>query len=188
MYFYVDGDNCPGTRTLGISKLKIDDVVKIFYAANNKHFIQESVREELKNRSRCSVEFISVKAGANTVDFAIAVHIAKDCESGKSGQVMCMVSGDKHFDIVKNELSNLYGDIVVNRVESIEEGMMRYYILDIDSASSLKEALELQYGLKTGNEAYEKIIRILDRNVRPVALPSLQPQNTILQAIKELVS
>lgn len=35
-----------------------------------------------------------------------------------------MVSGDKHFDIVKCQLNTIYDNIVVNRVETIEEGIM----------------------------------------------------------------
>ena len=161
MYFYVDGDNCPGTRTVGISKLKKNDIVKVFYASNNKHFCQENVREDLINSCRGKVEFISVKPDANAVDFAIAVNIAKDCGSDKTGTPICMVSVDKHFDIVKCQLNAIYNNIVVNRVETIEEGIMRYYMIDITSLNDLQESLEQLYGTNIGQATYEKLIGIM---------------------------
>ena len=58
MYFYIDGDNGPGSRTVGLSKLKKEDVVKVFYADNNKHYSQACVRDGLSNNCRGTVEFM----------------------------------------------------------------------------------------------------------------------------------
>lgn len=186
MYFYVDGDNCPGTRTVGISKLKKNDIVKVFYASNNKHFCQENVREDLINSCRGKVEFISVKPGANAVDFAIAVNIAKDCESDKTETAVCMVSGDKHFDIVKCQLNTLYDSIVVNRVETIEEGIMRYYMIDIASLNDLQESLEQLYGTNVGQATYEKLIGIMSDNIEALYLP--KNRIPVLKLIKSIAN
>ena len=188
MYFYVDGDNGPGSRTVGLSKLKKEDVVKVFYADNNKHYSQACVRDGLSNNCRGTVEFISVRQGANAVDFAIAVHIAKDCATGVAGKVLCMVSGDKHFDIVKNELGTMYDKITVNRVESIEEGIMRYFLLDIDSLSSLQEMLDQMYGLEIGEDTYLNIKGLFEEQEQPAALPSPRTRIPVLQVIKSLAN
>lgn len=187
MYFYVDGDNCPGNRTIGIGNLKSSDVVKVFYAINNTYYSKENIRESLKQKTKAEIQFISVKEGANAVDFVAAVHIAKDCQSGQVGNIACMVSADKHFNIVKSELNTLYEDIVVNRVETIEEGIMRYYILDIHSLTELHSALEQQYGLKKGQLAYKQLKKLFESASQPAALPEPQNNNPILRIMNRLV-
>lgn len=161
MYFYVDGDNCPGMRTVGIQQLTEKDSVKVFFANNNKYYSTPQNRKALKEHSKCQLEFIPVQAGTNATDFAIAVHVVKDCETEGDTIVRCMVSGDKHFDVIQYQIAELYGDnTMIKRVESIEDGVARFFLSEVGNLQELQSRLIHQYGGKKGLEIYEKIRRM----------------------------
>jgi len=156
MHFYVDGDNCPGSRTCGIEQLRETDVVKVFYAENCRHYKNEATRSALKDKCKGAVEFIKVKAGTNSVDFAMAVNVSMDCSRDSGLRAACLVSGDKHFDIVERELNRICQTVMVKRVETIEAGIQRYYMLEIDTLQQFHELLSKQFGADKGAKIYDR--------------------------------
>ena len=172
MMIYVDGDNSPGARTEGIEMLSERDTVKIFYALNSTFYSNEKNAEGLKENCRCKLEFIPVNPGNNAVDFAIVIQAVRDKEAGDITDALCMVSGDKHFRIVEQQLSAIYkNSICVKKVDSVEEAFARYFILGCLDADELYEKLKAQFGSVQGRKAYNMLKTIFKENDIPEALP-----------------
>lgn len=119
--FYVDGDNDPVKRIWGIERLSPRDTVKIFCARNHSYYKNPARREDLRSRCCCKVQFIPVPPGTNAVDFAIAMDAYGTC--GKSTwNYVYLISGDKHFDVIQEQLQAFYGNGQIGaRAETILE-------------------------------------------------------------------
>lgn len=157
MIFYIDGDNSPGTRIEGMSKLGADDIVKIFYASNNKYYTLQENRDSITAKASCKVSFVPVPHSADAVDFAIAIHAAHDCATDLSTQVICLVSGDNHFKTIEKELHKLYGDKIIKKVETVEEGIMRFFMVEVKNLDTLRHCMDRQFGTKISSEIYRRL-------------------------------
>ena len=111
--YYIDGDNDPERRILGIEDLSRHDVVKIFCANNNSHYSHYKRRESLQNRCKCKIKFIPVMPGPDAVDFAIGID-AYGTYMKKPRRNIFLLSGDKHFTVIKRQI-----DILSNGLASV---------------------------------------------------------------------
>jgi len=119
--YYVDGDNCPAQRIVGIENLGPKDMVKIFCAKNNSYFRDYRKREELKERCKCKVLFIPIKPGPDAVDFAIGMDAYGECQNNIRCRIY-FISRDKHFDVIKNQIDVLTKKrAIVKHLETINE-------------------------------------------------------------------
>lgn len=104
--YYVDGDNNPEKRIIGIEELSKRDVVKIFCANNNSHYSNYERREQLEEKCKCKIIFVSVIPGPNAVDFAIGID-AYGVYIKKPGRNIFLLSADKHFTVIKRQIDSL---------------------------------------------------------------------------------
>ena len=101
--YYVDGDNSPQERIIGIEKLTRRDRVKIFCASDGSYFHDPKRREELKEICDCRISFIPIKPGSNAVDFAIGMDAYYKCMSDPGCHIY-LLSGDRHFTVIKQQI------------------------------------------------------------------------------------
>lgn len=119
--YYVDGDNKPQERIVGIESLSKNDRVMIFCADGASYFHDYRKREELLEKCRCKVSFIPIKPGADAVDFAIGMDAYYKCMS-EPGQRIYLLSGDKHFTVIKQQIDAMANKkIRVMHLNSIEQ-------------------------------------------------------------------
>lgn len=123
--YYVDGDNKPQERIVGIEHLSENDRVKIFCANNASYFHDCRRREELLEKCSCKVSFISIKAGADAVDFAIGMDAYNKCMTNP-GQHIYLLSGDKHFTVIKQQIEAMaYKKTKIMHLNTIEQAYKR---------------------------------------------------------------
>ena len=187
MIIYLDGDNSPGTRTKGISNLKDADTVKVFYARNNKHYSQKKIQEELEAKCKSRFEFIPVKPGNNSVDFAIAIAVSKQLTDNTADEIHCIVSSDKHFDMVIENLKAVFPDAFFKRVESVDEAIGRFFLFGADDKESLKIALDRLFGTRKGNVLYGNLKEMFTEKNKAV-VPQKMPQKKETRLMKGLLS
>lgn len=156
MYIYIDGDNSPGSRTDNISVCSKDEVIKLFYARNNTYYSKKNNRDDLLNKSKCNMEFIPIPAGNNSVDFAIAVHATKDLSEGKVKRLICFISADKHFDLIAERLMSFYPLVLIRRVDTVEDAILKYKLLEVESSDDFETILQNMFGSR-GIELYRKL-------------------------------
>lgn len=119
--YYVDGDNDPCRRILGIEKLSEKDIVKIFCAKNNSYFKNPERRYELRQSCKCKIYFIPVNPGSDAVDFAIGMDAYGRYLKSYSTNIY-LLSGDKHFDVIREQMEVLTGnEVSVMRIDTIRE-------------------------------------------------------------------
>ena len=119
--YFVDGDNTPVERLLGIDQLGKYDEVRIFCARNTSYFKFKERRDELCERTNCIIKFIPIEPGNNAVDFAIALDAYRQTlKTQKRGKIY-LVSKDKHFDVIKKQLKKMREKkIEIRRIENIK--------------------------------------------------------------------
>ena len=159
MVIYVDGDNCPGKRLTSedLAKLKETDVVKVFYARNNNHYTQGKKQEELRTNCKCSLTLMPVKAGTNSVDFAIALHLSKDLAQHDNEDAYFIVSGDTDFDLIIEHVKELSQGVFIKRIETVEEAIARFFLFGVTDKESLKNALDGQFGTTLAENLYNRL-------------------------------
>ncbi len=159
LIYFVDGDNNPPAGTEGIEKLTEEDEVIVFYAKNNTYYGKAAKRDNLTAAAKCRLRFAEVAPGKDAVDFAIAIEAAKLCAQEADEDAICLfVSRDKHFDIVQRQLQSQFGkDRILKRVESIADGVSRYFLFKISEQNDLKLLLRRQYGKVQGEWLYHRI-------------------------------
>lgn len=159
LIYFVDGDNNPPAGTEGIEKLTEEDEVIVFYARNNTYYGKAAKRDSLMESAKCSLRFVEVVPGKDAVDFAIAIAAAKLCAREPAmASIYLFVSKDKHFDIVQRQLRDEFGDDrILKRVDTIEEGISRFFVFKIGGQNDLSLLLQRQYGRVPGQWLYHQI-------------------------------
>jgi len=159
LIYFVDGDNNPPSGTEGIEKLTVEDEVVVFYAKNNTYYGKSAKRDNLTVSAKCMLRFVEIAPRKDAVDFAIAIEAAKICAQEADGDAICLfVSRDKHFDIVQRQLHEQFGkDRILKRVDSIADGVSRYFLFKISEQNDLKLLLKRQYGKVQGEWLYHRI-------------------------------
>lgn len=163
MLFYIDGDNSPGTRTVGIDILRKTDTVKVFYANSNKYYSSKTNRDKLVEAAVCNVSFHNVIPAANSVDFAVAVDCAKELALNDN-QVICLISQDKHFQIIRELVKEHYESVIVC-VNSLKDGFAMLNILEFDKLSELERNMCVLYGAAVGQRTFKKIKAAFDEAI-----------------------
>lgn len=156
MIVMVDGDNAPGANINGINRLESTDTVYIYYASDNKYFKRTEKQEAIRKMSKCSVDFTSIPAGSNAVDFAIAMDlraIADNCPS----EIIILVSDDKHFGMIMARAKDTTNSTSIYQVSDIEEAAKRYKMLESSSLQELHKYLSRSFGQEKGCEFYRKL-------------------------------
>ena len=152
--YYIDGDNSPGARTIGIENLTDDEEVVICYATSNLYYCSDKVQKSLREKTKAKLSFIPVPEGKNAVDFDIAVK-AGAAESGQN--FIFLISGDKHFDTVAKIIRRqLEPGKSIKRAETIKDAILS----DVKNANSLSMAsdlIKLQFGEADGEAFYQKM-------------------------------
>lgn len=159
LIYFVDGDNNPPAGTEGIEKLTEEDEVVVFYAKNNTYYGKSEKRDGLTAAAKCRLRFAEVMPGKDAVDFAIAIEAAKLCACEDAADaVYLFVSKDKHFDIVQRQLYEQFGkERILKRVDSIADGVSRYFLFKISEQNDLQLLLKRQYGKAQGEWLYHRI-------------------------------
>ncbi len=159
LIYFVDGDNNPPAGAEGIEKLTEEDEVIVFYAKNNTYYGKAAKRDDLTASAKCRLRFAEVAPGKDAVDFAIAIEAAKLCAGEEAADaVYLFVSRDKHFDIVQRQLYEQFGtDRILKRVDSIADGVSRYFLFQISDKNDLQLLLRRQYGKAQGEWLYHRI-------------------------------
>ena len=153
--YYIDGDNSPGARTIGIENLTDDEEVVICYATSNLYYCSDKVQKSLREKTKAKLSFIPVPEGKNAVDFDIAVKAGAAAEVGQN--FIFLISGDKHFDTVAKIIRRqLEPGKSIKRAETIKDAILS----DVKKASSLSMAsdlIKLQFGEADGETFYQKM-------------------------------
>ena len=153
--YYIDGDNSPGARTIGIENLTDDEEVVICYATSNLYYCSDKVQKLLREKTKAKLSFIPVPEGKNAVDFDIAVKAGAAAEAGHN--FIFLISGDKHFDTVAKIIRRqLEPGKSIKRAETIKDAILS----DVKNASSLSMAsdlIKLQFGEADGEAFYQKM-------------------------------
>lgn len=162
--FYVDGDNAPKQNIHGIEKLDVADEVVIFYANNNPYYAHPVHQDDVRSRCKCPIQFISVKAGNNAVDFAVAMYTIKHylCNEHEVSDMLFMISGDEHFEIIKRQLSDTYEmGKAVEIYKNIADAYDDYALFKIKDKSQLLKLFEKRFGATKGSHLIASMTEIL---------------------------
>jgi len=123
--YYIDGDNNPLKRLVGIEKLPAGDIVKIFCAEDSSYFRDYKRREELKQRCSCSLKFIPVKPGPDAVDFAIGMDAYGVCLKDPGSRIY-LLSSDRHFRVISQQLRAMtHNSNTVWHMETISDAYIK---------------------------------------------------------------
>lgn len=130
-----------------MERLDAEDEVHIFCNANSKAFSAEKKATITANK-KCSVAFQVAPTTANSVDFAIAVEVAKRFAEEKDTENMyILISKDKHFDTIVRELNRVFNlKKAFNCTESIDEALAKYALLKIEDEEHLWKYLLINFG------------------------------------------
>ena len=127
--YYVDGDNSPKERIRGIEWLRETDNVRIYYACNNTFYPLQKNQKQIEGQTKANVQFFSVPAGKNAVDFAVAVNASISIAQGEKGLIF-LVSEDSDFQMITNLIcEETQAKVQVEKVKNIWQGLLQ------DSAS-----------------------------------------------------
>jgi len=159
MWLLIDGDNGPGTRTAGSNKLNpLKDKMIVFYGAQNTFYNSKKNQEKLRGECACEVSFIRIEDGSNAVDFAMAVYASQLCAAGDTDLFVALVSGDKHLNIVARELRRFYkNEGIFKSVQTVDEAVMRFQLLEVQSAEDIRNVFSNQYGDFYGRDLFLKL-------------------------------
>ena len=157
--YFIDGDNSPGARTIGIENLNEDDKVIVFYAQSNSHYGSEFIRNELSSKTKAKVTFVKTIDGKNAVDFAVATR-AGFLAAQTGAKTLFLISGDKHFDVIAKIIGDeLAENCDIRRVDTLSKAM----ICDAESINSIEVAenlIKINFGDDEGT-AFMNRIRVL---------------------------
>lgn len=159
MIVIVDGDNSPGTRTEGVSALCKEDELYIYYSSNNKFYLDQSNQNVLRLESDCNIHFKKIKDGKNAVDFAVAMDMATLSTEEKSTRIV-LISGDKHFRIIANQLAERYHNPNVFVENNIYDAVLKHKLPEIKSVEEVKNYWTAIYGHGEGLRLHEKIAQL----------------------------
>ena len=191
MWLLIDGDNAPGeTRTVGADRLDpVKDKLIVFYGTKNPYYNSKTNREKLREQASCEVTYIRIDQGSNAVDFAMAIYAGNICsQSGNDELLLTLVSGDRHLSIVERELARLYDTCSIKCVQTVDEALVRYQLIEADTAEDIKNVLCNQYGSVHGQKLYFKLkdCFITEDKTTPKSLK--QRVRTALTAVSPLLS
>ena len=150
MFLIVDGDNAPGENVSKINELEERDKVIVYYASNNKYFLNKENRKRLEYNAKCSLEFRKVNCGSCAVDFAAAMDLAVMVSQGLECNV-ALVSKDKHFGIISEHARQINSKLYIVQACSIEEVVTHYKILESQTLTELQDYLIRMFGDEQGN-------------------------------------
>ena len=178
--YFVDGDNNPGMRTEGISRLPADVKVRIYYASNNTYYTRTTNRDALTVCTDCAVEFMKVPAGKNAVDLMIAIDAAAELTKTDMIRGIVLVSADKHFCMISSFLKNRWPDVVIKSAGTVKQGHEVMDLLSVSSLQDMHRILIQKYGTQAGSEVYRTIRGLsggakgeTDRLMLPMAKPKM---------------
>ena len=152
----VDGDNAPGENVSKIEELEERDKVIVYYASNNKYFLNEENRNRLKHSAKCSLEFREVNCGSCAVDFAAAMDLAVMVSQGLECNV-ALVSKDKHFGIISEHARQINSKLYIIQTCSIKEVVTNYKILESQTLKELQVYFIKMFGTEQGMRFYHRI-------------------------------
>ena len=162
--YYIDGDNGPGSRTKGIEVLGENDFMKIFYSSQNNYYKDVEKQNAVKESGSYRTEFVEVKPGNNSVDFAICIDVAKQLEQTKGlPPVICLISADKHFDVIAEQLGESFDGVNVVTARTVDEAYTICGLMTIASVADLRRYLFKTVGDAQGNKIYEKLKKIFEK-------------------------
>ena len=165
--YYVDGDNSPKERIRGIEWLRETDTVRIYYACNNTFYPLQKNQKQIECQTKAKVQFISVPAGKNAVDFAVAVNVSISIANGEK-ELIFLVSEDSDFQMITNlicEETRAIGQ--VEKVKNIWQGLLQ------DSASItnlkiLEKILQEQFGDDEGKNLLFKAKELIELETQEI--------------------
>ncbi|MBQ3281157.1 MAG: hypothetical protein IJH41_02000 [Eubacterium sp.] len=152
----VDGDNAPGMNTRKINELDARDRLIIYYASDNKYYLNEVNRELLKQKAKCPIEFKVVKNGNCAVDFAVAMDLAVLLSIETEGTA-ALISEDKHFGTIADHAYKINNKWLVVRASTVEEVIKHYKFLESTSPAELHESLVKLFGPHHGASFYRRL-------------------------------
>lgn len=157
--YFIDGDNCPGTRTEGIKYLTENDQVYVFYAQSNSFYSKDNNRGALVDATDAKVEFCKIKDGKNAVDFSVAVKAgffaAQNIES------IFLVSCDKHFEYIADLINAQLGKKNdVKRVNYLSDA----FLYEPDKIANIETAELILKNALGKNEGSNLLNRIQELN------------------------
>ena len=163
MVLIVDGDNAPGYITRDVSLLKYTDILYVFYASNNKYYTKREFRDKVEKNSKCEVNWMCVPAGNCAADIGAAMMMSTLLDNTES-ILYCLISSDKHFDVIKNVAQNIHKDDFIAWECSISDAISKYRILEQTTLQGIHNCLINMYGSKHGSELYNLMKRLILQN------------------------
>lgn len=156
MVYYIDGDNVGISGTEGIQNLSPETEVNIYYHLQNGYWSASSNRQDIAGTAACRLRYTCVEAAANAADFAV-MRDASACLENNDSSVVVLVSRDNQFRTIERQLKGKHPGSAIVLAESIKEGFLKTFMLDVRSLSGLQDALRTAYGEYKGSEAYERV-------------------------------
>lgn len=160
MYIYIDGDNAPGSKTKDLGSLLPTDVLYIYYASNNNYYTKICVREALEKETKCEINWIKVPAGSNAVDFAVTIDISTLLSNGKTSEIICLISNDKHFQTIGKLLQAKTNSAIITAENSITDAVNKYRILELTSLVEVNNYFVKMFGIEYGTRLYNNMKRL----------------------------
>lgn len=156
MVFIIDGDNSPGSKTKDVGLLKEYDTLYVVYAANNNFYTKTENRERVEQRTRCKIHWLSVPEGKCAADIAIAMQLSCMLNNNDK-ELLCMISDDKHFELISCIAKKIYRDTFVVSETSITDAVSKYRILEQTTLQEMHDCFVNMFGRKQGGDFYNQL-------------------------------
>ena len=163
MVIFLDGDNAPGSRTVGVAALEESDSLYVYYGSSNQYYSSPKKQMKLIEDAGCPVNFIKTDAGNNSADFAIAADAGIAAFIGDC-QAIVLVSEDKHFKTICNYIRSINPKVSVCTEKNIHDAVLKYKMLDLKSLESFHSYLSEVYGKDAGSNFYDYLEQLFLEN------------------------
>ncbi|MEY8367001.1 NYN domain-containing protein [Anaerovoracaceae bacterium 41-7] len=125
--YFIDGDNISIKNDVLQYMYLLDESDEI-YCFVNECSKSEKIKDDMKKRSKSKItEYIVVLKLDNAVDFAIAVRATSIVMSRQNGEIY-LISKDKHFDLMCNEIKKISSTNKIERLDSIDIAILKKMI------------------------------------------------------------
>ena len=166
MRFYIDFENVGIGGLKGIDSLNEKDFVRVYYS-NNPNIDMKTVENMMK--SPANIKFLQLPDSlkklniSNALDIVLMMDVSRIVASLGSDNYAAVVSKDKGYDSVINELNNANNFDKIFRTESIQAMNILKHVKDTLSDAVDFNAVEKLFnqGLKKYSKDKDKIVNIL---------------------------
>ena len=179
MVFIIDGDNSPGSKTKDVGLLRDNDELYIVYAANNNFYSKAENRNKIEHKATSKINWVKVPAGNCSADIATAMEL-EHMLSGKDDILYCLISDDKHFDLIASIARQMHQDSFVACESTITEAVFKYRLLEQTTLREIQECFVNMFGLKHGNSFYNLLQSLILQNTQLNRTSFIQKKKTML--------